>query len=158
MLGVDDNRQILGIQGNEFELMDSIVSPGGLPNGLLLENALQGRSEIRNKVIARVFYELDYIEQWGSGIARIQRLCKEADSPEPIFSETGDFFDIEFPRIEPPENLEEGGQIGGSIGGSIEGLTERQQEILRLLKDNPKVSYRNLAKKLEINDSAIKNT
>lgn len=58
--------------------------------------------------------------------------------------------------IEPPENLEEGGQIGGSIGGSIEGLTERQQEILRLLKDNPKVSYRNLAKKLEINDSAIK--
>ncbi|WP_391485126.1 ATP-binding protein [Aliarcobacter butzleri] len=26
-----------------------------------------GRSEIRNKVIARVFKELGYIEQWGGG-------------------------------------------------------------------------------------------
>lgn len=59
----------------------NIVSPGGLPNGITLEEALQGRSEIRNKVIARVFKELDYIEQWGSGMTRIRELCQETGTP-----------------------------------------------------------------------------
>lgn len=69
----------------------NIVSPGGLPNGITLEEALTGRSEIRNRVLARVFKELGYIEQWGSGIARIQELCEQAGSQTPVFKETGDF-------------------------------------------------------------------
>lgn len=43
----------------------NIVSPGGLPNGVTIDEVKLGRSEIRNKVIARVFKELGYIEQWG---------------------------------------------------------------------------------------------
>ncbi len=35
----------------------NIVSPGGLPNGLTEEDLAQGRSEIRNRVLARVFKE-----------------------------------------------------------------------------------------------------
>ncbi|MFA5703437.1 MAG: ATP-binding protein [Advenella sp.] len=48
--------------------MLNIVSPGGLPHGLIEEDLLKGHSEIRNRVVARVFKELGYIEQWGSGI------------------------------------------------------------------------------------------
>lgn len=59
----------------------NIVSPGGLPNGLTLNEALKGRSEIRNKVLARVFKELGYIEQWGSGMSRIRELCQQASNP-----------------------------------------------------------------------------
>lgn len=33
------------------DALNIVSPPGGLPNGLLLENALQGRSEIRNKVV-----------------------------------------------------------------------------------------------------------
>ena len=43
-------------------------------------------------------------------------------------------------------------QIGG---GSIE-LTARQEEIIKLIKDNRKIGYRTLAEKLKINDSAVK--
>jgi ATP-dependent DNA helicase RecG len=53
----------------------NIVSPGAFPNMLLEEDIASGRSEIRNKIIARVFKELGYIEQWGSGIKRIKSSC-----------------------------------------------------------------------------------
>ena len=54
-----------------------IVSPGGLPNGLTIDEVFEGRSEIRNKVIARIFKELGYVETWGSGIKRIAGICEE---------------------------------------------------------------------------------
>lgn len=44
----------------------NIVSPGGFPNTLTSEGLLEGRSEIRNRIIVRVFKELGYIEQWGT--------------------------------------------------------------------------------------------
>ncbi|MBB1470391.1 putative DNA binding domain-containing protein, partial [Pseudoalteromonas sp. SG41-5] len=76
----------------------NIVSPGGLPHGLTMHDALKGRSEIRNTVIARVFKELDLVEQWGSGIQRIKEYCTKANTGLPVFSESGDFIDWEFPR------------------------------------------------------------
>jgi predicted HTH transcriptional regulator len=62
---------------------------------------MEGRSEIRNRVIARVFKELGYIEQWGSGIARIKSACKAQGLVEPRTREKGDFVDVEFYRPMP---------------------------------------------------------
>lgn len=140
----------------------NIVSPGGLPNGLTLEEALQGRSEIRNKVLARVFKELGYIEQWGSGMSRIRELCQQAGNPAPVIRETGDFMDIEFPRdtrLAAADRMETGGSIGGQIGGQVGGqmleLTERQRDVLGLIQENPSISRQALADKLNINASAV---
>ena len=138
----------------------NIVSPGGLPHGITLNEALQGRSEIRNKVLARVFKALGYIEQWGSGIARIQQLCQAADCQPPVFKETGDFFDIEFLRDVQPSAVSEGGQIGdatgGQVGGQIGGqITESQRSVLLLIQNKPQISRQELAKELQINPSAV---
>lgn len=43
---------------------------------------------------------------------------------------------------------------GGAIGGAIDELTERQQEVLELIKENNRISYREVAEKLQINHSA----
>ena len=50
------------------------------------------------------------------------------------------------------------GSIGGSIGSSIQEtmLTDRQKEILVLIQQNPKISYRAMAEQLSINESAVK--
>ncbi|WP_420001505.1 ATP-binding protein [Acinetobacter sp. LF10] len=147
-----------------YDDLVNIVSPGGLPNGLTEADLLQGRSEIRNRVLARVFRELGYIEHWGSGLQRIKQMCEAESLLTPEFVETGDFFDVKLYR--PVIDLE-GGAIGGAIdhssgviddlGGAIEvsQLTERQQEILVLIQRNPKVSYRSLAEQLGINQSAL---
>lgn len=122
----------------------NIVSPGGLPNGLTLSKALKGRSEIRNKVLARVFKELGYIEQWGSGMSRIRELCQQASNPEPAFSESGDFVDIEFARdtsLASEVSGPEGGVIGGEKVVQLD-LTERQQDVLMLITENPRRTHR----------------
>lgn len=147
-----------------YDDLVNIVSPGGLPNGLTEADLLQGRSEIRNRVLARVFRELGYIEHWGSGLQRIRQMCEAESLPTPEFIETGDFFDVKLYR---PVIELESGAIGGAIdhlsgaiedlGGAIEAnqLTERQQKILVLIQRNPKVSYRSLAEQLGINQSAL---
>ena len=72
----------------------NIVSPGGFPLSITEKDLLKGRSEIRNKVIARVFKELGYIEQWGSGVKRIIASCESYDLKKPDIRETGDSVDV----------------------------------------------------------------
>lgn len=45
--------------------------------------------------------------------------------------------------------------IGGQDGGQANSLTSRQKEVFVLIIDNPKISRRELATKLEINESAV---
>ena len=49
----------------------------------------QGVSNLRNRVIARVFRELGLIEQWGSGVRRMFREARELGLPEPVIEEIG---------------------------------------------------------------------
>ena len=49
-----------------------VVSPGGLPQGLSKEEYLSGQiSILRNPIIANVFFRLGLIEQFGTGVRRI---------------------------------------------------------------------------------------
>jgi predicted HTH transcriptional regulator len=85
-----------------------IESPGLLPFGLVVEDLRQGISRLRNRVIGRVFHELGFIEQWGSGIQRMTAACREAGLPEPQLEEIGLRFRVTLrcvpvgpPRIDP---------------------------------------------------------
>ena len=44
---------------------------------MTIEDMKDGVSKIRNPVIARIFRELDLIEQWGSGVWRIFKEAEE---------------------------------------------------------------------------------
>jgi ATP-dependent DNA helicase RecG len=56
---------------------------------MTVEDMKQGISKIRNHVIARVFRELNLIEQWGSGMPRIFREARELGLPELEIIEIG---------------------------------------------------------------------
>ena len=75
-----------------------ITSPGALPRGITIDEILDGRSEVRNKVIARVFKEAELIEQWGRGIQKLTRLCLEAGLKKPDIIESGMFVQVVFYR------------------------------------------------------------
>jgi ATP-dependent DNA helicase RecG len=65
-----------------------VWSPGGLPFGITMEDLYKSHSSVlRNKGIGEVFYDIGWIEQWGSGIDKMQRACKKAGLPEPYFEE-----------------------------------------------------------------------
>lgn len=51
-----------------------ITSPGGLPSGMSEEEYLHGQiSLLRNPILGNVFFRLKYIEQFGTGIRRINQ-------------------------------------------------------------------------------------
>lgn len=75
-----------------FDDRIEITNPGGIPLGMTLERALAGSSRVRNRVIARVFRELNLIEQWGSGLQRIIDTCTEQGLEKPLFQD----FNTEF--------------------------------------------------------------
>lgn len=61
-----------GVQVSMFENRVEIVSPGGLPDGMDEEQYYRGLTSLsRNPIISYVFFRLNLIEQFGTGIRRI---------------------------------------------------------------------------------------
>lgn len=71
-----------------------VESPGLLPFGLTVEDLPRGVSKLRNRVIGRVFHALGLIEQWGSGVQRMTRACRDAGLAAPVFEEIGTRFRV----------------------------------------------------------------
>ncbi|MEX0684399.1 MAG: ATP-binding protein, partial [Balneolales bacterium] len=133
----------------------SITSYGGLVEGLSLDEFFDGRSIPRNRELMRVFRDVGLVEHLGSGIHRI---LKKYDRS--IFKISENFVEISFPfEVEynadaGSDNGPIGGPIGGLIGGPIE-LTERQNQILELIRADKRLTKRKLAELLKINVSAV---
>ena len=75
-----------------------ISSPGTIYGSLTLEDAMKGRSSIRNKTLARTLEKIDILEGWGSGLKRIFSQCEEYGIPYPVFVEIGDMLRVNFYR------------------------------------------------------------
>ena len=74
-----------------FDSRIEITSPGGFPKGITVDEIIGGRSEIRNRIVARIFHETGAIEQWGRGVQLIFGLCREAGLAVPKLAEAGMF-------------------------------------------------------------------
>lgn len=64
-----DNPVFIAVYDDRVE----ITSPGGLPRGQTPERALAGYSKIRNEVLAKALNYMRYIEEWGSGLRRVNQ-------------------------------------------------------------------------------------
>lgn len=110
----------------KFAIFDNrieITSPGSLPRSLEIEDIIAGRSEIRNKVIARFFKEIEFIEQWGNGIKKMFRLLKLDGLPGPQFRESGLFFKIIFYKKKKQETTIETVETSGETTAKDSGNT-----------------------------------
>ena len=77
-----------------------IVSPGGLPKGLGKDQYLEGQiSILRNPIIGNVFFRLEIIERYGTGIQRIQEAYKNSVK-KPQFDISDNSIKIILPVIE----------------------------------------------------------
>lgn len=156
-----------------------ITSYGGLFDGMTQADFFEGLSCPRNKEIIRIFKDLGMVEQLGSGVPRILETytkdcfrfgdsfiritipkavveadSKELDDDEISISEGGQAGGAIGGAIEEVTGGPIGGPIGSPIGSPIAGLTERQKEVLMLIKEDNKLTKKSLAEKLKINVSA----
>ncbi|MCX6698498.1 MAG: helix-turn-helix domain-containing protein [Methanomicrobiales archaeon] len=79
----------------EIRIMEdslTVWSPGRLAFGITLPELFVPHSSVlRNKGVAQIFYDIAWIERWGSGIQKIRTACAEAGLPEPVFQEEQGF-------------------------------------------------------------------
>ena len=75
-----------------FDNRIEITSPGGLLPQISLSDLGTGVSELRNKIIGRIFNETGLIEGWGTGIRRIRKQIEEKGVVPPEFRESNGFF------------------------------------------------------------------
>lgn len=88
------------IQISMYKDRIEINSPGGLPPGISKNEYLNGNvSILRNPIIAGVFYRLNFIEQFGTGVMRIIEEYKQSMS-KPKFEITDNNIRIILPVIE----------------------------------------------------------
>lgn len=150
-----------------YDDMLNIVSPGAFPSTITQEDILEGRSEIRNRVIARVFKELNYVEQWGSGIRRIKLSCKARGLKEPEILEKGDFVDVSLYRENVEQNKDvlilteqngaKSGTLNGTLSGTLNGtLNEAEEKIIVEMRKNPNNTVGDIAAKLGIPVRTVK--
>lgn len=84
-----------------------ITSPGGLPAYLSEEEYLNGQiSTLRNPVIANLFFRLNIIEQFGTGIQRIKKAYQES-AKKPLFKIFENSIQIILPVIAQTDHLSE---------------------------------------------------
>ena len=75
-----------------------IISAGGLVQGFSLSDVVMGISVCRNPKLANVFYRLDLIEAYGTGLKKIIN-AYSVYPPEKLFQTTDKVFKVTLPRI-----------------------------------------------------------
>lgn len=127
----------------QVEIYDDRVevwNPGRLLPGITIEDLYkkEHQSVIRNKQIAQIFYDIGYIEKYGSGTIKIIDLCKQHGIPLPEFKEVSAGFSVIFRKdIYTEEYLRK------------LGLHERQVKAVMYVKEKGKITnkeYQELTK------------
>jgi len=124
----------------KFEIFNDrleITSAGNLPEGMDKDEFFEGVSNPKNKEIMRIYKDLDMVEQLGSGVPRILK----------SYSKDSFVFMRNFTRMIFEKSS---GQIGGQII-----LTDRQKDIIDLIKKDNSISRKNISQRLDINQSAV---
>ncbi|MBL7076755.1 MAG: putative DNA binding domain-containing protein [Kiritimatiellae bacterium] len=129
------------IQIKVFDDSIRIWNPGVLAYDLSFEQLRKGTysSHPRNKLIAQIFYDLEIIERYGSGIGRIDNACKEAGLPLPKIENQGGGFTVIFSKAATATPLGEEPSIQSPTQSPTQ-LSDPVLMVLTCLVDGPKSS------------------
>jgi predicted HTH transcriptional regulator len=110
-------------------------------------------NHIRNKVIARVFRELQLMEEWGTGYKRIQEACQKEGYQTPAWEELGTAIRVVF---QPHGATQEKEAV---LVYPEKELTHRQQKILHFLHHKDPLSAKKIYSGLrqEISERSFRN-
>jgi ATP-dependent DNA helicase RecG len=112
-----------------------IWNPGSLPRDLTVDDLRKSHeSKPRNKLIARAFFLIKYIEQFGTDTGRMISDCREASVPEPEFESRTATFRTIFRLAAPPSDRFE-----------RMGLNEQQLRVMQQISKGGQVRSSDLA-------------
>ena len=119
------------IQIKIFDDKLTIWNPGRLPFGMSIERLMDPahNSIPRNRLLAMLFYDVELIENYGSGIQRILEECKRLNFPVPEFKEVEGGFQVIFHK-----------DVFNKESLLKKGLNERQVKAVLYVKDKGQIT------------------
>ncbi len=123
------------------------VSVGGLLPGIDLDDIMVGLSVCRNQNLANVFYRLQLIEAYGTGMRKIMN-AYEGLPKKPIIENTSNAFKITLPNVNDTKETEH--IVDTRI---ILSLNEDEKKVLEYAKQNGSVTRNDVELLLEISTS-----
>mgnify|MGYP002509472919 CR=1 FL=1 len=135
-----------------FDDRMEIVSLGGLIRGVEMSDIMMGVSYLRNKRLAEIFYRLQLIEAYGTGIDKIKESYK-GQAKQPVFESSPNAFKIVLPKYGEKAMVKDGRE--DEIIALIKGKGEIvRSDVEELLNVSPATATRLLTKMVE--DGQIK--
>lgn len=136
---------MVSVQITDDEL--TIVSPGGFPRGVTLENFLES-SNPRSRILAEAFKRAGIVDRAGRGINRVFEASLRAGRPEPDYTRSS------------AERVSVSVQLGGTDGDLVRFVVEHDDragrkfdlvdlQIVRALKEDPRLSATDIADVLQ---------
>ncbi len=128
---------LISIYDNRIE----ITTPGGLVNELTLDDVMLGVSILRNRNLGNVFYRLELIEAYGTGIARIME-SYEPDTDKPRIDVSDNAFRITLPNRNSKSTKKKEGIV-----------SRREQVVIDLFDDHGTISRKDIEKALGVSQA-----
>ena len=116
---------------------------GGLPAGISLDDIMLGLSVCRNPKLANIFYRLQLIEAYGTGISKIMK-SYEGSGKKPVIETTDNAFKIILP------NINEGTASYAKEGAE----SEIEAEILEMIRTRGSISRREVELSADIKQTS----
>lgn len=132
---------LISLYDNHFE----ITSLGGLVKGLKIDDLYEGISQTRNKNLANIFFRLNYVESFGTGIKRIVQSYETFDK-KPIILSTENVFKVTLYNINYKEVTDK----------KIPSMLSQEERIFEYLKNNIKINRIIVEKLLEVSSTRAK--
>jgi ATP-dependent DNA helicase RecG len=158
-------------------------NPGRLPDRISIENLINGNyvSICRNKLVSKLFKEINWIEKYGTGIRRVTNLFLAYGAPAPVFENFQHGFRVTaYPGksdLEIGNNLDNGqkntndleNDLVNNSGYNLENnsendlvndpgndLSENQQRILSEMQKNRQIAQKKLSRIIGISEKNIR--
>lgn len=123
-----------------------IISTGGLPEGLSLQEFYEGCSKPRCPELMRVLRDLEYVEQSGFGINKITEVYGKD-----VFKITDNFITVVLPFDKNVMN-----SIATTIETTTETTTETVEKLLNILAAEPNIKAKDLCGRLGISIDGVR--
>ena len=137
---VDGNEPMISVFSDRIE----ILSRGTLAPAQTMEGFFLGESIPVNEKLSEIFLQLHISEKSGRGVPKITEMYgKDAFS----FRENSIVVTIPFDRIQ---------KVGNKVGNKKK-LNARRQQIMQEIRDNSSITTAELAKILQISETAVNN-
>jgi ATP-dependent DNA helicase RecG len=150
-----------------FDDRIEFVSIGGLVTGISLDDIMMGVSVARNENLANIFYRLELIEAYGTGIPKIVRRY-DACPRKPKIEATSNAFKITLPNMNAPGKQfhEEGDSVHDYWGTAAESwrqvpaegvhaaaLSENEKTVMRLFENKNSIVRKDAENILSVSQS-----